>query len=154
MNDRLARINAAIRALGFAQRSSADEWVRESGLTRQQAFTIGYIEEHQDRGVIARELAEISGTTAASVASLLQGLEERGLVTRTPSPDDSRVKLLRVTPAASRLTEGFEDAMIAAQEQPFAVLTPDEQQTLLSLLERVTADIEPVGPPPPRRRDR
>lgn len=95
------RLTTAIRSLAFAQRAAADEWVRDSGLTRQQAFTLGYIDEHQDRGVIARELSEMSGTTPASVTSLLQGLEERGLITRTPSPDDSRVKFVRATAEGS-----------------------------------------------------
>ena len=145
----------AIRTLGFAQRTMADTWVRKSGLTRQQGFTLGYIEEHQDRGVIARELSEMSGTTPAAVASLLQGLEDRGYITRMPSPNDSRVKLLTITPEGSRLIEGFDDEMRTGQERLFASLDPDEQDTLLGLLERVISDSGvPDSPPPPERRDR
>jgi len=152
MTTRSERLTVAIRTLGFAQRAAADSWVRSSGLTRQQGFTLGYIEEHQDRGVIARELAEMSGTTPASVASLLQGLEDRGLLTRTPSPDDSRVKLLTVTAAGSRLIEGFDVEMRAAQERMFASLSPAEQDQLLDLLERVIRDGDiPASPPPPER---
>jgi MarR family transcriptional regulator, repressor for mepA len=156
MTSRAERLLTAIRTLGFAQRASADEWVRDSGLTRQQGFTLGYIEEHQDRGVIARELSEMSGTTPASVASLLQGLEDRGYITRTPSPDDSRVKLLTITPEGSRLIEGFDEEMRSAQDRIFASLDPDEQDQLLALLERIITDAElPTGPPPPERgRDR
>ena len=80
-------IQQPIRILGFAARQAADDWVRSSGLTRQQAFTLGYIERQQDRGVMAREIAEMSGTTAASVASLIQGLEDRGYLTRDPVPE-------------------------------------------------------------------
>ena len=145
----------AIRTLGFAQRAMADAWVRDSGLTRQQGFTLGYIEEHQDRGVIARELSEVSGTTPAAVAGLLQGLEDRGYITRTPSPDDSRVKLITITPEGSRLIEGFDDEMRSGQERLFASLSPDEQDRLLALLERVIHDSGvPDSPPPPERRDR
>ena len=152
---RAEQISVAIRAIGFAQRAAADAWVAGSGLTRQQAFTLGYIEEHQDRGVIARELAEMSGTTPASVASLLQGLEDRGLIRRTPSPDDSRVKLLAVTDEASELIVGFDDQMRIAQERFFAALTDDEQTQLLALLDRVVAHLDvdiPTEPPPRRRR--
>ncbi len=146
----------AIRTLGFAQRAAADSWVRDSGLTRQQGFTLGYIEEHQHRGVIARELSEMSGTTPASVASLLQGLEDRGYITRTPSPNDSRVKLITITPEGSRLIEGFDDEMRSSQERVFASLSLDEQDQLLELLERVIRESEiPASPPPPQRgRDR
>jgi len=155
MTDRSAQFFEAVLAIAFAQRAAADDWVRQSELTRQQAFTIGYIEEHQDRGVIARELAEMSGTTPASVASLLQGLEERGLITRTPSPDDSRVKLLSVTDEAVRLTEGFDEAVRTAQAHLLTTLSSDEQDQLLALLGRIVASNDlPVRPAPKRGRGR
>lgn len=146
------RLSIAIRTLAFAQRGAADEWVRNSGLTRQQAFTLGYIEEHQERGVIARELSEMSGTTPASVASLLQGLEERGLITRTPSPDDSRVKFVHATAKASRLVDGFDDAMNTAQAAVFTPLDPEERETLLGLLQKVIdgSGLPVIAPPPVR----
>jgi MarR family transcriptional regulator, repressor for mepA len=156
MSSKAEQLTVAIRTLGFAQRAAADAWVRTSGLTRQQAFTLGYIEEHQDRGVIARELAEMSGTTAASVTSLIQGLEERGLVVRTPSPGDSRVKLLSITPEASALIEGFDDEMYAAQDRMFAPLSDPEKDQLLALLTRITSAIDQTDIPqaPPDRRER
>ncbi|QAY60364.1 MarR family transcriptional regulator [Microbacterium protaetiae] len=156
MTSHAERLTVAIRTLGFAQRGAADDWVRESGLTRQQGFTLGYIEEHQHRGVIARELSEVSGTTPAAVAGLLQGLEDRGYITRTPSPDDSRVKLLNITPEGSRLIEGFDEQMRSAQERLFSALSIDEQDQLLALLERLIHDSGvPTSPPAPRRgRDR
>ncbi len=153
MTTKAEQLNSLFTSIAFAGRASADDWVRESGLTRQQAFTLGYIEENQDRGVIARELAEMSGTTAASVASLLQGLEERGYITRKPSPDDSRVKLLSVTAEGSRLIEGFDEEMSAAQVRLFSGLSSAEQDQLVTLLERIihSAGV-PVMTAPPRRR--
>lgn len=153
MTDRAEQFADAVFAIAFGQRAAADEWVRRSGLTRQQAFTIGYIEENQDRGVIAREISEVSGTTPASVASLLQGLEDRGLITRTPSPDDSRVKLLAATDEGIRLTEGFDDAVREAQAQLLTALSSEEQDQLMTLLTRVVASVDP-GDMPRRRRSR
>ncbi|MCI1796873.1 MAG: winged helix DNA-binding protein [Bifidobacterium tibiigranuli] len=139
---RIADITTAIRTLAFAQREDADAWVRGSGLTRQQAFSLGFIEGRQHRGVIARDLAESTRTTPASVASVLKGLEERGLVVRRPSPEDSRVKLLTVTPEGSRLVAGYEERMWADQAQRLSVLSDDEQEQLLTLLRRVTAGVQ------------
>lgn len=141
-------LSELIRIVGFAGRGAADEWVREREVTRQQAMTIGYIEANQHRGVNAREIAEVSGTTAASVASLLQGLEQRGFITREPSPDDSRVKLLRATPEAVALVDGFQEHMIAAQEFVFSVLDDDERDQLAALLGKLTAHIAEVEGPP------
>lgn len=146
------RFATLIRTIAFAQRAAADQWVQGSGLTRSQAFTLGYIQSHQERGVIARELARMSGTTPASVTSLLQGLEDRGLITRTASPDDSRVKLISVTAEGARLVAGYDDEVNAANDRLFDVLDAGEQQTLLALLQRIADEAEPPSrdAPPPR----
>ncbi|WP_085368648.1 MarR family winged helix-turn-helix transcriptional regulator [Leifsonia sp. NCR5] len=142
MSSRSEQLTALIRTLSFAQRATADAWVRTSGLSRSQAFTLGYIEEHQENGVIARELSEMSGTTPASVASLLQGLEERGYITRTPSPDDSRVKLISVTPEGAEVVAGFQNDLAAEQERTFSVLDTEEQDRLIALLRRVADTLD------------
>ena len=138
------QISSLIRRISMVQWRAADAWIRESGLTQIQGRAIGFIDAHQDRGVIARDLAEASGTTAASVASLISGLEERGLVERRPAPDDARRKLLFATPAAVAMTRDFAERMNAAYEAAFAVLTDDEQDQLVALLTRVAEanDIE------------
>ena len=150
MTTRAEQLNTLFTSIAFAGRASADDWVRNSGLTRQQGFALGYIQENQDRGVIARELSQMTGTTPASVASLLQGLEDRGYITRTPSPDDSRVKLLTVTAEGSRLIEGFEEEMSAAQVRLVSGLSVAEQEQLVTLLERLveTAGVPLVTAPP------
>ncbi len=156
MTSRTERLADLLRSLLFAQRAAGEEWIKESGLTRSQAFTLGYLDEHQDRGVIARELAEMSGTTPASVTSLLQGLEERGYITRETSPTDSRVKLIRTTAEGSQVIAGFDTAMAEAQEKQFAALDDTAQDALIALLERVAtasgADEHTLAAPPRGRR--
>lgn len=147
MFDLETQLNGAVRRVALASRFIADEWVRGVDITRQQAFALGYIAKNQDNGVIARDLAEVSNTTPASVASLIKGLEQRGLVERRQDPDDSRIKLLRATPAGVDIVSGFEQAMIDANRAVFAVLAPEERQTLLSLLTRVI-DANPGAAPP------
>ncbi|WP_394162989.1 MarR family winged helix-turn-helix transcriptional regulator [Galactobacter valiniphilus] len=144
MNENIMEISALLRSLAFAGRGAADEWVRESGLTRQQAFALGYIERFQEQGIIARDLADASGTTPASVTSLLQGLETRGLVERKPSPTDSRVKLILVTEAGAQAVAGFGDDMNAAQAKMYAALSEEELETLLQLLRKLAA-AQPEG---------
>lgn len=138
MKSRVERLSELVRTAAFAGRAAAEEWVRDSGLTRQQAFALGYLEQNRDRDVIARELAEMSGTTPASVTSLLQGLEERGYITRTASPGDARVKVVRVTDEGVRVVAGFDEAMAAEQRKLFSGLSTAEQDQLIALLERLT----------------
>lgn len=147
-NELITELNALLRGLALTGRGAVDHWVKASELTRQQAFALGYIEAFQENGIIARDLADISRTTPASVTSLLNGLEQRGLIERKPSPTDSRVKLIFATEQGAAAVFGFEDEMRKAQEEAFSPLNEDELQTLAGLLRRLAehAGFENFGP--------
>ena len=134
-----------LRWIGFAQRKAADTWVRERGLTMEQAFTLGYLAQFP--GVMQRDIAKVSRTTAASVSSLLQGLERRGLVERRSEPGDERSKRVYATPEAVELTAGFDEAMTAADEEILAPLDEGDREALRQLLLKITAELpEPTRP--------
>ncbi|WP_066514577.1 MarR family winged helix-turn-helix transcriptional regulator [Curtobacterium ammoniigenes] len=128
-----------MRWIGWAQRKAADEWVRERELTHEQSFVLGYLQ--QNPGAIQRDIAAMTRTSAASVSSLLQGLEKRGLVERRSDADNARTKLVFATPTGIDLIAGFEDAMTALDDTLLAPLSPDERTMLRDLLRKVTAEL-------------
>ena len=67
----------------------------------------------QSPGAIQRDIADVSRTSAASVSSLLQGLERRGLVERRSEDGDERRKRVYATDAGEDLIAGFDSAMAA-----------------------------------------
>jgi DNA-binding MarR family transcriptional regulator len=143
-------LSELLRNIGIKMRNRGDEFTRTLPLTYAQARTIGYIdhiEEHEHRGVIQRELAEISGTSAASVSSLIDGLEKAGYVERRPSPEDARRKEIFVLPKAKGLTQGFDRLMEQTERDLLDILTPAEQATLLSLLTRIDQNFDPTTSP-------
>ena len=133
-----------LRWIGWAQRKAAEEWVRARELSVEQSFVLGYLA--QNPGAIQRDIAQVSRTSAASVSSLLQGLEKRGLVERRTAPGDDRSKRVFATPTGTELITGFEAAMADADEAILAPLTTRERATLRALLGKITADL-----PPPTR---
>ncbi|MFJ7750261.1 MarR family winged helix-turn-helix transcriptional regulator [Arthrobacter sp. NPDC097144] len=133
-----------IRWVGWAQRKAAEEWIRERELSHEQAFVLGYVA--QNPGVVQREIAEISRTTPASVTSLLQGLERRGLLERRADSANGRIKRAFATASGAELIAGFDDAMAAADAAILSPLNETEQAALHRLLTKVTAEI-----PPPSR---
>lgn len=133
------------RWIGLAQRKAADNWVRERGLSMEQAFTVGYLA--RTPGAMQRDIATMSRTSAASVSSLLQGLERRGLVERRSEPGDERSKRVYATAEAVELTAGFDEAMAAADETILAPLDENERAALHHLLLKITAELpEPTRP--------
>ncbi|MBL7254273.1 MarR family winged helix-turn-helix transcriptional regulator [Paractinoplanes lichenicola] len=128
-----------LRWIGWAQRKAAEDWVRERELSFEQSFALGYLA--QNPGAIQRDIAEITRTSAASVSSLLQGLERRGLVERRTEPGNERSKRVFATAAGAELIAGFEAAMSGADETILAPLDDDERATLQTLLEKITAEL-------------
>lgn len=127
------------RWIGWAQMKAGQDWVRERDLTREQAFALGYLK--QNPGAIQRDIAEVSRTSAASVSSLLQGLERRGLVERRTEDGNERSKRVYATPAGVELIAGFETAMVEAGETILAPLNQTERDTLHALLTKITAEL-------------
>ncbi|MEV6195642.1 MarR family transcriptional regulator [Streptomyces sp. NPDC051920] len=128
-----------VRWIGWAQRKAGEDWIRERELSHAQGFVLGYLV--QNPGSIQRDIAEVSRTSAASVSSLLQGLERRGLVERRTQDGDDRSKRVHATEAGAELISGFEAAMAAADETILAPLDQDERATLHALLTKITAGL-------------
>ncbi|TPW74680.1 MarR family winged helix-turn-helix transcriptional regulator [Schumannella soli] len=126
-----------LRWIGWAQRKAAEDWVRERELSFEQGFVLGYLVDSP--GAIQRDIARMTRTSAASVSSLLQGLERRGLVERRTEEGDDRSKRVYTTPAGAELIAGFETAMASADEVILAPLSDDERSTLDGLLRKITA---------------
>ena len=128
-----------VRWIGWAQMKAGEEWIRERELSHPQSFVLGYLA--QNPGAIQRDIAEVSRTSAASVSSLLQGLERRGLVERRSEEGNERVKRVYATPAGVELIDGFGAAMTAADDTILAPLDDDERAALHALLSKVTAHL-------------
>lgn len=134
-----------VRWIGWAQTTAGQEWGRERELSREQSFALGFLA--QNPGALQRDIAQMTRTSAASVSSLLQGFERRGLVERRTEGDDERSKRVYATPAGAELGSGFEAAMAAANETILAPLDQEERATLQALLQKVTAVLPQPGRP-------
>jgi DNA-binding MarR family transcriptional regulator len=78
---------------------------------------------------------------ASYVTSLVDGLEERGIVARQAHPTDRRAKTIALTPEGERTRH---EMLRQLHEPPpfFAVLNPAEQRTLCDLLAKLVAATE------------
>lgn len=104
------------------------------GLTEEKALDI-----LQRRGPItAGELAKESGLAPASVTGLVDRLERKGLVHRSPDPADRRRVLISTDDERLRaLMTPLFAAWTADLDDLFASYGPDEQAVVLDFLERV-----------------
>jgi len=128
-----------LRWIGWAQMKAGEDWIRERELSHAQSFVLGYLV--QNPGAIQRDIAEVSRTSAASVSSLLQGLERRDLVERRSEDGNERTKRVYATPAGAELIAGFDESMVALEDTILAPLDKPERAALHALLTKVTAEL-------------
>jgi MarR family transcriptional repressor of mepA len=124
------------RWIGWAQRKAGEDWIRSRDISFEQGFALGFLV--QNPGSIQRDIAEITRTSAASVSSLLQGLERRALIERRTEGGNERSKRVYATPEGEALIAGFETAMTSANDTLLAPLDEHERVTLELLLRKIT----------------
>ncbi|MDO3411541.1 MarR family transcriptional regulator [Saccharibacillus sp. CPCC 101409] len=122
-------------------KASADHRLKELGLNAQQGQMIGYIYEHQERGVIQADLARRFSRTGASITSMLQGLEKNGYVRRRVQEDNERQKKVYITDKAEPLISEFNEIFKEAENRVTEGMTAEEAQTLQRLLQKVVSNI-------------
>ncbi len=91
----------------------------------------------ENPGLNQTRLSGALGIDRSTMVAVLDGLEERGLMARTPSPTDRRSHALLLTPAGKTLLQKVRPALEAHERRIAEPLTERERATLLSLLRRV-----------------
>jgi DNA-binding MarR family transcriptional regulator len=94
-------------------------------------------------GLDQRTLARSIGLDTSTTAGVIDRLEARGLMRRSASPEDRRVRLLSLTDAGQDLLESLEPDMLKAQDRILAPLPKAERAEFLRMLHTlVTANNE------------
>lgn len=86
-------------------------------------------------------IAERLIVTTASVTSLLDTLERRGLVERRPDPTDRRRLLIVITQDGKAIVDQFLPEVVALQTAALATLTEAQRRQLVELLATVGANL-------------
>jgi DNA-binding MarR family transcriptional regulator len=129
--------NEVVDALVYAAhrvRNNADTQLRACGLSFPSYKLMREL-ENSDRSM--REMSDLLHISPRTVTDMIDGLETRGLVARSPHPSDRRVTLLRLT------VEGRQQLTVAAavaeqaSQAAVADLSPQDQRALRKLLDQV-----------------
>jgi len=88
-------------------------------------------------GLTASALAGQMGIERSGLVAIVDRLEARGWLARTPVPGDRRAQALAPTNAGQTAYNQALKAVRAHEDRVFAALTEEEKETLLALLNRV-----------------
>lgn len=139
-DQRVAGAGVLLAVLGHAASERLREALKRSDLRPRQYQALGLLRDDGPRAQQA--LGEAMGVDPSILVTLLNPLEEQGLLTRRRDPTDRRRHIVAITKAGeSRLGEA-EQAHEAAQDELLSALDLDQRaqlQALLLELERALA---------------
>ena len=89
-----------------------------------------------------RELAELAGISAPTATRIVDGLLERGWVSRVADPTDRRAVVISLTGEGRAALAKKQREYLASRRQIADALDPHEQELAARLLRRLAAVIE------------
>jgi len=107
------------------------------GLTESQLGLLLSLSEHP--GCRVQDTAKRLELTAPTISIGVRRLESMGLVLRDADPDDQRAVCLHLSPQGQRIASKARALRAAKVEKMLAALTEEEQQSFLSMLDKVVA---------------
>ena len=97
---------------------------------------------HYKMGTTAAELARIGCVDTGAMTRMLDRLEAKGLLRRTPCAKDRRVVQLELTPDGARLCREIPFGLARANNRLLTGFSREEFHTLKELLRRMLANVE------------
>lgn len=90
------------------------------------------------------EISKRIGVSRASLSDSLTALQDKGLLKKRRSPEDSRATILELTAKGRRRSDGLADWPTALQES-LDDLNTEEKQILLRVLSKIIANLQDQG---------
>ena len=117
---------------------------RDSQLSHYEYFVLAILSEAPERTLRMSELAERTNASLARLSHVVRRLERRGLIERSPDPDDARA-------TNARLTDQGRAAIVAAapghvanvREQVMDALSPEQIRQLGEIADRLLTRLDP-----------
>ena len=107
----------------------------EFGLTSIQALTLLLMNERQPRSM--KSLGLLFHCDASNVTGIVDGLEQKGLVSRQNDPNDRRVKTVCVEPAGKHMQQQIIKRLAADGAAMFAPLDDEELSQFMHAMQKL-----------------
>ena len=118
-----------------AYRSLSDSFMDQIGMHRAQSGLLCrlYVQD----GMTQSEIAEQLGVQGATVTSILQRMEEAGLVTRHRDPEDNRLVRVYLTPAGKEKERAITEQFMKLQGAVFEGFDEGQRAALRQMLRQM-----------------
>lgn len=122
-----------VKQLELAVRVELERVTSIAGLTAIQYTALTALKRHP--GITAAQLARNSFVRAQSMAEMVNGMVQRGLITRERDPNDGRHYLLSLTPEGTATVEALRAPVRNIERLMLADLSPADVEQLRTSLD-------------------
>ncbi len=111
-------------------------------LSATQMSTIIYISDYEDDEIFQKDIENFLRIRRSSVSSLLNNLEKRKLIVRTPVPEDARLKKVTLTEMGNELCRSIEEFHEEIERFMKTVLNVQEWEIFEQILTKLITHIK------------
>ncbi|MDX1775109.1 MAG: MarR family winged helix-turn-helix transcriptional regulator [Desulfobulbales bacterium] len=90
------------------------------------------------------EIAGMLEVAKSRATVIVENLEKKSLVQRSPDPNDARVKLINLTPAGQKKVREIEQFMFELHQQLLGQIDPAQRSNVINALETLRSSMEAV----------
>lgn len=119
---------------------------RDAGLTHFEYYAMAMLSESPGRTLRMTGLAALTNATLPRLSHVVRRLEDRGLVARSPSPEDSRASDVRLTEAGlAAVREAAPGHVATVRERVVDALSTEQVDQLHAIGEALLTRLDPDG---------
>ncbi len=126
-----------IKQIHDEMEKNANNTMRANGITMAQCGLLLTLHEAAEQQLSLKELEKSLHVAQSTAAGIVTRLEEKKLVECFGSPEDRRIKMVRITPQGIACCQRAEQNMQQAEKKLLSGLTETEREIFLSLLKKV-----------------
>ena len=129
--------------VAHALKLRVQEFLDDAGIDMSaEEISILTVLAHLDGPERMKPLSEKLGRDATTVSRQVTGLEEAGLLERSPCPDDGRATVVAITKAGSKLVEQTIPLILALRGRAMKGISKAEAKTLVNVLSRMLNNLK------------
>lgn len=133
------RLGFLIHDVSRLRRHAFDSLMKPFGITRAQWWVLAHLSRHD--GMMQTQLADILDVGKASLGTVLERLEKRGLIERRGDPVDRRAKRIFLSKKSRNLIEQMVDIEYRFNDSILADLSHKDVRDLLENLQTLKANL-------------
>lgn len=119
---------------------------RDSKLTHFEYFVLAMLSEAEEQTLRMTALANLTSATLPRLSHVVRRLEDKGLVRRTPCPDDKRASNAVLTEAGlAAITRAAPGHVTNVRENVLDALTPEQLEQLHGIADALLPKLDPEG---------